>query len=103
MSNTELRENCRVEVRSSAGELVFTSDDCDVRFDGDQLVVSYWDDDGAVVFAGRANEGGRFELWCRTRPIRAELAKSADGARLSGTWSRDDESGPWSIDLAADN
>ncbi len=90
-------------MRTASGAIVFSSDECDVRIEDTRLVVSYWDDDGAVVFAGRANEGGRFELWCRTRPIRAELAKSADGARLSGSWTQDDESGPWSIDLAADN
>ena len=99
MSDQRLLENCAVEVLSDRGTPLYGTDECDVRFEGDQLVISYWDDEGAVVFGGLLHDDGRWELWCRSRPVRAVLRRSADGRRLEGTWRNDEANGSWWIEL----
>ncbi|MEE9281749.1 MAG: hypothetical protein V3V67_16375 [Myxococcota bacterium] len=86
---------CRIEVRAG-GELEFADDDCDVRIESGKLTLTYFDDEGPVVFIGREASGG-FELVCRSRPRTATLRRT--GATLHGTWKERDQSGSWTIRL----
>ena len=95
-------EGCRVEVVTEAGGSRFDDDDCDVRLEGDQLVVTYWDENGAVVFDGSRDEGGVFDLWCRSRPRRAELHFCEENRALEGSWSERESRGTWRIELCGD-
>ena len=64
-----------------------------------RILLFYWDDRGAMVFEGREQEGGAFELRARTRPRTARLALAADRRVLEGTWCERDESGELRIEL----
>ncbi len=95
-------EGCRVEVVPEAGASPFDDDDCDVRLEGDQLVVTYWDEDGVVVFDGNRDADGKFDLWCRSRPRRAELRFCEENRVLEGSWSERENRGSWRIELRGD-
>ena len=78
----------------------FDDDDCEVRLEGAALTVSYFDDEGPVVFVGSASaERGHFELVCRSRPRRGTLRRSDDGHLLRGSWQEGDLRGRWEISL----
>ena len=94
-------EGCRVVVLSESGDVLFDDDDCDLRVEPTQLVVSYWDDLGAVVFSGRADDNGLYDLWCRSRPRRAELRYEQGDRAFEGTWREEDQCGSWRIALPA--
>ena len=84
----------------SEGSPEFGDDDCEVRLEGNALTVSYFDDEGPVVFVGAASaEPGRFELVCRSRPRRGTLERSDDGHVLRGSWQEGDLQGCWEISL----
>ncbi|MCE2391152.1 MAG: hypothetical protein J4G09_06660 [Proteobacteria bacterium] len=91
--------NCRIEVRPADGDSPFRDDDCDVTLDEGRLIVSYFDDEGPLVFEAPEPETGPFELVCRSRPRRATLALSDDRARLHGRWRERDLEGEWTIFL----
>jgi hypothetical protein len=97
-----LWEGCRVEVVPETGESSFDDDDCDVRLEGDRLVVTYWDDDGVVVFDGSRDADGVFDLWCRSRPRRAELRFSPETRALAGSWTQEENRGTMRIVLSDD-
>lgn len=79
----------------------FEDDDCDVELEGDSLIVSYFDEEGPLVFVGTpSDDGTRFDLVCRSRPRRGTLERSADGRFLEGQWSERELSGTWHITLA---
>ena len=98
---------CQIEIRNEAGAPLFEDDDVDVRLEDDELLISYWDDRGAVVFAGSrmAPAAGEetapetFDLWCRSRPRRATLRREPDGG-FAGSWSEADERGTWLLRLS---
>ena len=85
--------NCRIEVVTCDGEPPFVDDDCDVRIDADAVAVSYFDDQGPVVFVGSNDGSGHFELACRSRPRRATLHMFPDGTVLEGSWVENDVRG----------
>ncbi len=98
---------CQIEILNEAGASLFADDDVGGALAGDDLLISYWDDRGAVVFAGSRNapaageeEGPEtFDLWCRSRPRRATLHRQPDGS-FAGSWSEADERGTWLLRLA---
>ncbi len=95
-------EGCRVEVVPEAGASPFDDDDCDVRLEGDRLVVTYWDEDGVVVFDGSRDEDGVFDLWCRSRPRRAELRFRDETRALEGSWTEEEQRGTMRIVLSGE-
>jgi len=90
---------CTVEILDEGGRALFRDGDCDVQLEGGELLVCYWDEAGAVVFAGRADASGGYELWCRSRPRRAALRASPGGAGFEGSWREGDARGTWRIHL----
>ena len=91
--------SCRIEVRRADGEPPFRDDDCDVALEAGRLIVSYFDDEGPVVFEAEEPESGPFELVCRSRPRLATLSLTPDRARLHGRWSERDLEGELTIFL----
>jgi hypothetical protein len=88
---------CQVEVFADDGAVLFDDDDCDVRLREQILIVSYFDDEGPLVFEGRGSDDGSYELWCRGRPRKARLSLSPDQSRFEGAWIEGDERGSWRI------
>jgi hypothetical protein len=88
---------CRAEVGFDDGSPVFTDDDVDVEIEDGRILLTYFDERGAVVFQGREESPGRYALSARSRPRKAELAKS--GAVLEGSWREGDETGSLRIEL----
>jgi hypothetical protein len=92
-------ESCHVVVYAADGQVLFDDRDCDVRVEPSQIVISYWDDQGAIVFSGRANDEGLYDLWCRSRRRRAEMRYAEESHAFEGTWREDEERGSWRIAL----
>lgn len=91
---------CRVSVLDASGAVVASADDAEVSLDdAGELLVSFFDDDGPLVFHGCADPAGEFDLWCRGRPRRATLCFRADHSRLEGGWRERDATGTWRIEL----
>ena len=70
--------DCRVDVAAWKGLDAFECDDAEVRIEGDQVVVSYFDEEGMVVMEGRMEGQGAWSLMARSRPWRAFLAPMGD-------------------------
>ncbi len=90
---------CKLELHDPGGDIVFEDDDCDVRIDPGRIRVSWFHEDGPVVFVGGNDGGGRFELVCRSRPRRGRLELRRAPDVLEGTWSEDGLEGGWRIEL----
>jgi hypothetical protein len=93
---------CRVTVEDDGGRPLCEDDDADLQLDGARLLLTYWDERGAVVLVGDASpaQTGRYERTARSRPRRATLA--SDGARaFAGTWVEGDEQGRLRVELPA--
>jgi len=83
------------------GRANLEDDDSDLQLDGGALVLAYWDEHGAVVFAGAEAEPGRFELTARSRPRRCTLQR--EGSRtFTGTWVQGAECGTLRIEIRGD-
>ena len=65
---------CAVSVAAFGDTEAFECDDAEVWIDGDQILVSYFDDDGIVVLEGWPRDAGGWEFSARSRPRRAFLA-----------------------------
>ena len=87
---------CRVVVTYDDGRERFEDDDCDVSLEGDQLLITWWDERGPVVLQGRQQDE-RFDVVARSRPSKATLKRRGDV--LEGTWREHDESGGLRIEL----
>ena len=70
---------------------------CDVRLGERDIAISYFDDEGPLVFTGPNDGSGRFELHCRSRVRRASVRLAEDESRFEGSWSEDGEEGSWRI------
>ena len=73
---------CAVSVAAFGETEAFECDDGEVWIDGDQILVSYFDDDGIVVLEGWPREEGGWEFSARSRPRRAFLAPMADSSHI---------------------
>jgi len=94
--------DCRVEVVSALpGEPPVTCDEGEVRLEGEELLVTYFDDRGPVVLAGRGDGGGHFALTGRSRPRTASLHRAGEARELVGSWEEGGERGYWSVVLPA--
>ena len=73
-------------------------DDSDLHLSEGGLVLSYWDEHGAVVFAGAEAEPGRFELTARSRPRRCTLQRE-DSRTFIGSWVQGEECGTLRVEI----
>lgn len=73
-------------------------DPCEVRIEGNEIVVSY-DDDVPVVFKGHLNGPGHFELACAEVNGKATLHMFEGSKILEGFWLEGGEKGFWRITL----
>jgi hypothetical protein len=89
--------DCTVEIFGPDGALEWREGDCDVRLGERDIVISYFDEEGPLVFIGPNDGSGRFELHCRSRVRRAVVQLEADESRLEGSWSESGERGTWRI------
>jgi len=70
---------------------------CEVRIDGDEIIVSYDGDAGPVVYSGKMKGEGHFELKSARPEGRACLHRFWNGRRLDGWWKEDGYEGMWRI------
>lgn len=77
----------------------FRCDDCDVTIRPDSLELLYFDAEGPVVFGGRAQAAGVFELVCRSRPRTGVLRRAGKESALEGTWEQGESRGTWRVVL----
>ena len=93
---------CRVVVGFDDGRSDHEDDDADLQLGDGELLLSYWDDEGAVVLVGAEAEPGHFELLARSRPLRCALRR-ADARTLTGSWSQGEECGTLRVELPAED
>lgn len=74
-------------------------DDCEIRIDGDQIVVSYEDDEGVVLYKGKNHGNGHFQLSSPERNGKATLHMFEGSKILEGFWIQDGNKGFWRISL----
>ncbi len=90
---------CRAVVGFDDGSPVFTDEDVDVTIEDGRILLTYFDDQGPVVFEGREEAPGHYELTARSRPRKAQLLRTGD--LLDGSWQEDDSTGTLRIELVA--
>ena len=91
---------CAVSVAAFGETEAFECDDAEVWIDGEQILVSYFDDDGIVVLEGWPREEGGWEFSARSRPRRAFLAPMADSSDvLEGEIDEQGEVAVWRLVL----
>jgi hypothetical protein len=81
--------NCTVEIFAPDGTLERREADCDVRLGERDIVISYFDDEGPLVFSGPNDGSGRFDLHCRSasrggrESPRGKLERGRRGGQLA--------------------
>lgn len=94
-----LWEDARLETIYYDEEEAVLNDVCDVRMDGNVIVVSYEGDEGPVVWRGQMNGQGHFELRSPEVNGRATLHMFEGSDILEGYWNEDGYKGFWRIYL----
>jgi hypothetical protein len=90
---------CRVVVRDADGAILFEDADCELRAEPGELLLTWFDDGGPVVWVGRETAPGSYALVCRSRPRAGVLELAGDARRLHGSWRERDRRGTWSVEL----
>jgi hypothetical protein len=70
---------------------------CELRMDDTQIVLSYEDEDGYVIYKGKNNGDGHFELSCPERNGKATLHVFRGCSKLDGYWQEDGYHGMWRV------
>lgn len=95
-----LWENCKADFYNQNGTGVYLGvAGYDVRIDENDIVVSYKDDDGHVVYRGVNNGDGHYELAAPERDGHATLHQLPGSDILEGFWIEGGERGMWAIFL----
>jgi hypothetical protein len=71
----------------------------EVKIENGSIAVSYKEDGILVVYEGRENEPGHFELERRGISSKATLHRFHDDDVLEGSWREDRYEGMWRIEL----
>lgn len=74
-------------------------EECEVRFDNENIVVSYCDPEGPVIYTGTDHGHGHFVLECPERHAKATLHQIENSRFLEGYWIEDGARGFWRIML----
>jgi len=72
---------------------------CEVRIDGDVIVVSYKDERGPVVCKGNDRGNEHFELFYLEREGHATLHRFDNSTVLEGYWVEGTDRGFWRVEL----
>ncbi|QLP98560.1 MAG: hypothetical protein HZY79_15855 [Rhodoblastus sp.] len=72
---------------------------CEVRLDGDEIIISYEENGCHCLYKGRDVGHGHFELNCTENGGKATLHRFPDGDHLDGFWVQDGYQGMWRIHL----
>lgn len=93
-------ENCKADIYYQDGRKALLGDaGYDVRIDEKEIVVSYKDEDGYVVYRGANKGDGHYELAAPERDSHAILHQLPECDILEGFWVEDGERGMWAIFL----
>lgn len=93
-------ENCKADIYYQDGtEATLGDAGYDVRIDENEIVVSYKDEDGHVVYKGVNNGNGHYELVAPERSGHVTLHQLPDSDALEGSWVEDGQRGMWIIYL----
>lgn len=76
--------------------------DCQVRIEGQKIVVSYDDDDGPMVYQGSETAAGHYRLVSSRKNGRATLHREPGDDVLEGHWIEAGYEGMWRIQLGTD-
>ncbi len=91
---------CRVDVDERSDRETFSDPDAEAWLEPGSILVSYYDEDGMVIFDGVEAEDGGYSLSARSRPWRADLRPMADDPGvLAGMIEAPDESFAWRLRL----
>lgn len=89
---------CRVTVEYDDGRPAHEDDDSDLQLGEGRLLLSYWDEQGVVVWVGSESEPGRYDLSARSRPRQGTLRR--EGPRsFAGSWREGEASGRLRVEI----
>jgi len=74
-------------------------EECEVRFGDNEIVISYEDDDGEVLYKGKDYGHGHYVLKCPERRGKATLHRIPDSKYMEGYWSEEGARGFWRFTL----
>lgn len=92
-------KNARMDNAYYDQRTALEDDSCEVRIDGEQIVVSYEDDDGVVLYKGKEHGLGHFQLTAPERDGKATLHRFEGSKILEGFWIEGGEKGFWRVTL----
>lgn len=72
---------------------------CEVRLSRGELIVSYRDERGPVLYRGQEDGGGHFRLTSPERSGGGTLHRFPGGGRLEGLWHEGGYEGWWFVEL----
>lgn len=79
------------------------TDACELVLRGADIVVSYEDDTGPVIYAGKQTEQGHYTLSCPEKRARATLHRwPHDSLTFEGSWVEEGEFGMWQVEIDGD-
>lgn len=77
----------------------YEDEQCEIRIDDTEIVISYEDEDGFVIYKGKNEGNGHYVLTCPDRNAKATLHQLPGSKFLEGYWTEDGERGFWRIKL----
>jgi len=80
----------------------YENEECEIRIDDKEIVVSYQDDNGFVIYKGKEDGHGHYVLKCPEKHGEASLHMFPKGKVLDGYWKEDGYRGFWRIHLPDD-
>lgn len=96
-------ENCEFDLYQDNHSPSLRLSGYDVKIDNDEVVVSYEDDDGNVIYRGVNTGDGHYLLTAIEREGRATLHRFPNGDILEGNWHENGLRGMWRIYLDDEN
>lgn len=74
-------------------------EECEIRIDGNEIVLSYKDDGSVVIYKGKDEGHGHFVLECPEKQAKATLHQIPKSKFLEGFWIEEGDKGFWRIIL----
>ena len=96
-NNVKIWRDCKVDIFYYEGDADIEK--CEVRFEGNKIVVSYKDEGGYTTYSGESQGEGHFELTAPSVRGMATLHMFSKGRILEGYWREGGDGGMWRIFL----